>query len=995
MKRHQLISGSRRSGRRQRTGQRQFRARFEHLEARALLSATPAPQLLKDINTTPLDSSPVLGAKLGRFTYFTAIDPTHGEELWRTDGTEAGTKLVKDVASGAVGPGSGQPADSNIRDMIVWNGALYFSAEDSAHGRELWRSDGTRDGTKLLKDVEKGAGSSTTADLVIYRGAIYFAAWDHVHGAGLWRTNGTTSGTVLVKSFGTASDSVRGLTLMNGKLYFTAGNLNTGTKAYVSDGTASGTQLLTGYKPNGARPIPFANVGGQDYFVVANGSSNALYRSNGASAAPKLLKDFGSGRSIGGAMVVGREMYFTVQDNTGNQLWRTDGTIQGTKLVRQLNTLNPSLFVSNITSWTSAGGKLFFTIGSDANGIELWSSDGTRTGTNIVRDIDPTDDGYPQIVHTAGITVFFTANDGTHGVELWRTDGTAAKTLRVADYNGNVVASFLFQGFDPIHGRELWTSNGTAGGTELVKDIDPRTAGINPQFLGDAHGVVFFEADYSGSSGLWKTDGTTEGTSLVKVLRGKATAATVGGFLYFFQPDEAGTSVELWKSDGTPEGTVLVKHLEPTPQSPGFPLLVASSFTSSVYTGGTTIDTDPRIDSIANLTVVGNTLYFTARDRYGSGNELWKTDGTEAGTVLVKDVFAGSSGSNPHGLVELNGALYFRASSPLYTDSLWKTDGTPENTVLVKEIQGYPSAPIGSERILKAGNKLYFGAFDPATGFELWQSDGTPEGTQVMDLAPGTDSSNVRIILSVNNNLFFTKGSELWRTDGTPEGTLRLASDISIPVSSDGYLAAAVLGDSIVFSAFSTTSFEQSVWISNGTVEGTKLLANVSINRFVTQNGKVYFGAFGGDAGDGMWATDGTVVGTELVAQIDGGVGYLAGFGNFLFFTSNDHLHGTEVWKLEIPAGPVIGGLIKTGPGTLLLPNSTNSAAGGTLRVNSVASSNKLSIATNGDLATATVLPTTLAPTSLGLSGVAPAVGTESVIDDLLATESLVNPIAF
>jgi ELWxxDGT repeat protein len=590
-------------------------------------------------------------------------------------------------------------------------------------------------------------------------------------------------------------------------------------------------------------------------------------------------------------------------------------------------------------------------------------------------------------VHTSGSTVFFTADDGTHRIELWRTDGTAAKTRRVADYNGKVVNSFLFQGYDPVHGRELWTSDGTAAGTALVKDIDPRNEGSTVKVLGVAHSFLVFEADTSSGKSLWRSDGTPEGTTFLTQLRGSATATEVGGLVYFFQPDEAGTGVELWQTDSTPEGTVLVKHIEPTPSPLGVPLLMAASLT----TGGTTIDTSPRIYSVGNLTVIGNTLYFTLNDRYGAGNELWKTDGTEAGTVLVKDVFEGSSGSNPHALAELNGELYFRADAPL-RDSLWKTDGTPENTVLVKEFQGGRGGSAFASKTLKVGNKLYFTAYDPATGWELWQSDGTPEGTQVMDLTPSAAGSDVRIILAAGDNLFFTKGNALWCTDGTPEGTVLLNSNLSLPVYSDGSVQAIALGDRIIFSVANETAPYSSVWSSNGTAAGTVLLANVQAEFFTVHDGKVYFSGFTTERGD-VWETDGTPAGTKSIARLDSGAAYLTSFGDSLLFTTDDRLHGNELWKLEIPAGPIVGGLVKTGSGTPLLPNSTTSTAGGTLRFNSVASSNKLSVATNGDLATATVLPTTFAPTSLRLSDVAPAAGTESATDSLLADESLGDPL--
>lgn len=62
-----------------------------------------------------------------------------------------------------------------------------------------------------------------------------------------------------------------------------------------------------------------------------------------------------------------------------------------------------------------------------------------------------------------------------------------------------------------------------------------------------------------------------------------------------------------------------------------------------------------------NFTNVGGTIFFTATDAI-NGRELWKSDGTVAGTSLVKDIFVGVSNSNPTSLTNVNGRLFFAAN---------------------------------------------------------------------------------------------------------------------------------------------------------------------------------------------------------------------------------------------------------------------------------------------------------------------------------------------
>ena len=144
-----------------------------------------------------------------------------------------------------------------------------------------------------------------------------------------------------------------------------------------------------------------------------------------------------------------------------------------------------------------------------------------------------------------------------------------------------------------------------------------------------------------------------------------------------------------------------------------------------------------------NLTNVNGTLFFTANDGT-TGDELWKSDGTAAGTVLVKDINPGTGGSSPVYLTNVNGTLFFAANDGTHGIELWKSDGTAAGTVLVKDIRpGVPAAPTPTN-LTNVNGTLFFAANDGTTGVELWKSDGTAAGTVlVKDINPGADGSEL------------------------------------------------------------------------------------------------------------------------------------------------------------------------------------------------------------------------------------------------------------
>jgi ELWxxDGT repeat protein len=222
--------------------------------------------LVKDINTIGGgSSSPQNFAIMGSYTYFAADDAGHGSELWRTDGTLAGTTLVADI-----NPGPGASAPTNL---CVVGSTLYFSANDGTNGAELWKSDGTAGGTSLVKDINSGATGSSPTSLCNGNGTLFFAATDGTNGIELWKSDGTSGGTVLVKDIntGATSSSPTLITALGSIVLFDATDATHGTEIWKSDGTSGGTVLVKDLDPvqsGTTTPLPsdFVVLGSYMYF---------------------------------------------------------------------------------------------------------------------------------------------------------------------------------------------------------------------------------------------------------------------------------------------------------------------------------------------------------------------------------------------------------------------------------------------------------------------------------------------------------------------------------------------------------------------------------------------------------------------------------------------------------------------------------------------------------------------------------------------------------
>ncbi len=403
---------------------------------------------------------------------------------------------------------------------------------------------------------------------------------------------------------------------------------------------------------------------------------------------------------------LGNTLYFSANDAVnGIQLWKSDGSMVGTT---KLTNINPGSF--NPDKLTVFGSKLLFSADDGTNGRELWVYDGT-TATMVSNINSGSASSNPKNLTVVGSKAFFTADDGTNGVELWVYDGTTVSLVKDI-YSGSTSSSpenliafngkLYFSARDSANGTELWSSDGTTGGTSLVKDI--RVGGLSsaPAKLTVFDSSLYFTAN-DGIKGfeLWKSDGTAGGTSLVQDIApgtggfAPSELTVVGSTLYFVTDSNNDFKQELWKIDSNGVNTIgrVKNDLNAAPNTGFGPI---------------------------NLTAVGSTLYFTA---YGSatGLELWKSDGSDAGTILVKDIWSGADPSNsiPDSLVNFGGNLYFAASEPTNGREIWSSDGTAVGTRRVSNINpGTGNA--NPAQLTVVGTQLFLTATNGTNGTELW-----------------------------------------------------------------------------------------------------------------------------------------------------------------------------------------------------------------------------------------------------------------------------------
>lgn len=447
--------------------------------------------------------------------------------IWGSDGTEAGTQLIKNIRPG-------ERADIGPHKGFVKVGHIsLFAANDGINGRELWRTDGTTGGTYMLKDLKgelltegwctPGDPDYPMCDSICEEcESEPFMPWcqdPYPYGCSICAGSSNISDYDFVST--------------GSKLFFFVDNDYMDDELWISDGSATGTTLVRS----------FSRVGSQTMAVAGN------------------------------------RIFFSAADGSGygSELWISDGTAGGTYMVKDIY---PGSDWSSPWNITGFGNKVVFACDDGTHGREPWISDGTEVGTYMIKDLVPgSGSPDPGLFAAVGSKTVFRASVASSGSELWVTNGTPGNATLVDIQPGSsgsnlgcfttIDNNLWFIANDGIHGYEPWIFDGTTA--TMVKDINPGSAdgtpyGLSIGFAKGHDGRVYFQAKDPSGNEPWVSDGTETGTEKLKFIYvdSKAGGFTPAcGVTYFSAFDWPATGAELWKTDGTEAGTVIVKDIWP------------------------------------------------------------------------------------------------------------------------------------------------------------------------------------------------------------------------------------------------------------------------------------------------------------------------------------------------------------------------------------------------------------------------------------------------
>ena len=784
-------------------------------------------------------------------------------------------------------------AGSNPSQLAAWGGKVLFSAGTRNAGSELWVTDGTGAGTRMLTDACPGRCSSTVTMLASLKGGVIFSL-----GINLWRSDGTPTGTVplviggepLTLASGIPT-SARDFAVQSQYAYFPACTPSRSCGGWRSDGTLAGTEAIIPLQSSALPPV-FRAAGNRVFltsFEVGGGS--VLWTVQGTGR-PVRVKVFPVGTLLALATAGNQAFFFD-----GSELWGSDGTPAGTRRLHTFRSLRPT------GPWIKpAAGRIYLLADDDGtNGQQIWQSDGTPEGTRRMTDFGATarlDNLEPGAVDAVGDRLVFLASDGTTSRAWTVSPATAPAAVDLCGsrcsltYDSKTLTPvggrlLLVAADEPLGPEAAWATDGTPAGTvSLVGSCTGSCSGAT-SVIYPGSGAVFFQAFAS----LWRTDGTAAGTRRYTdgtfAISPEPTDLVAVGDRVFFSAGtlDSGAAIdydgELWTSDGTPGGTRIVTDVENGAES---------SFPTS-------------------FVALGDDVFFfaCAQTRFG-GQELWR--GTAAGAEPLTTDSAAScdSTSASEQVVRAGQHLFFwRAVQDNYATTLWTSDGTAAGT---RQLTTQPEHfSLGETRIVPFEDRIYWIEGDTETPGQVWTSDGTVAGTRKAFDLPAPTTTPVGV-LAAGDALYVlatvpqTPGFQIWRTDGTAAGLHEVFTS-SLPLDARGFAAA---GSSLVVFLTSGNPYDE-LWKVDGA-------GGVHLHDFFGRSGDVvtYGGAFyffnqtDESSNDfGLWRSDGTAAGTTLVYRFPspGGIEpgeaqtYLTVFAGRLFFALDDGVHGAELWSSD------------------------------------------------------------------------------------------------
>lgn len=441
-----------------------------------------------------------------------------------------GQILLKDIYPGPAAP-------DHI--MLGHIGDKLFFFASTPEGRHLWTSRGDSSNTISAKrlypidSVNVFSNEFQITDSLIF----FFPRKLTPSNYYLYRSDGTEAGTFKLHMFDKIEIPLSQkleYTGLGNKFIF-VNNTNNGKEIWVSDGTVNGTHRLRDAKNN----------------IVPMDPINLVSTSN--------------------------KVFFYAMDNAhGYELWCTDGTDEGTHLVQDVfpGTVSSININTSPPGMLNFGDKVYFNAIKDIKiGYELFGSDGTDTGTYLIKDLYKGDynNSNPKVIASCDSFMLVISRHESGNMVIWRSDGSEAGTWIVynpKDFifgtNGkfsciNLGNRTLFNLLTSEFGQELWISDGTMVGTHLLVDISPGTGtGFTGLMKKKDEDVFFVGINNAIGKQLWKFEGKTSKFGVFKEILNKTnqwgfnSIEIVGDYLYtnlYIEPTNIGNEVykiPLW-----------------------------------------------------------------------------------------------------------------------------------------------------------------------------------------------------------------------------------------------------------------------------------------------------------------------------------------------------------------------------------------------------------------------------------------------------------------
>ena len=807
----------------------------EQLESRRLLDGhlrsvvADSAHMVADVNTTfaphiTVSSAVQFEGKL----HFLVADGIGDIELWSSDGTAEGTSRISEIAANS--------ANEFFSPQVV-AGELYFQLDRSfdrydgllSHNylgnQELWKSDGTGDGTTFLTYL---ASTHDTQQIFTQyaedEGRLFIDVKRCCHGSlsSLWSAAEPGGIPMKYDEFHLAfMDPVQHLTQIQNRWVFLGGDFrrNNNLGLWETEPGTGETRIIVGFEGDdfGGGPYGLTVLGDHALFVADGGQGLELWKTDGTTNGTHLVKDIVPGPESAAPRYltpVPDGVLFQIRDT----IWFSDGSTNGTKPLAETDSRSdwrPVQFAPidgaphysrlshhditindrEIRNLTPYGDVVFFYEDST-----LWISDGTSAGSRSLGD-------YYKLVGGLDDFVILARDRNLYQLELETLDITPMLEFPVVTHESDparITASGDWVFFLGQHDGALWRTPIDTGSKWTMQHSTEKYAFTDEQFsseylqLAEMH-TIGNNTYVAGANGLTVVDSRNLNTNLILDDSGDRwrTAVTSmtddGDRLYFVRSmidSDRKPVAEIWHSDGTLHGTYMIKGDIPNGESRydvRAPQVIHTDGKLIFISGDSRLRVadldgsilDLGVASIGSIAQFGDAVYFlrethSIHPALSRQVELWKSDGTRDGTVLVEgivDELVTSHSRRASELVGTNHNLFFGDGN----GGLWSSDGTPQNAQLIYQFPPDDHTVMWLDSAVKEltpfGDKILFTVNDGIHGTELWESDGTTEGTQLAaDVWPGFNGSRPTELTVLEDQIFFaandgTHSRELWSID--------------------------------------------------------------------------------------------------------------------------------------------------------------------------------------------------------------------------------------